>query len=126
MSCVFRIWVCSTGICELQTATAASMLQEACCSALRGPWPRGRAAFAEATGVRTGAMDVVWPHDDLREIPVVLEVSPIFDANPPPPPGWTRPSASSSPGNTVAAWLEPLSPPAAGRVVQLVCYDVQG
>ena len=37
---------------------------------------------------------MVWPNDDLREIPVVLEVSPIFDANPPPPPGWTQPSAT--------------------------------
>ena len=48
-------------------------------------------AFAEATGVSTGGMDVVWPQDNLNEVPMVLEVSPIFDANPPTPDGWAGP-----------------------------------
>ncbi len=42
-------------------------------------------------GLQSGAFDLCWAGDDLETEPYVLEVSPSYTPNPPPPAGWTRP-----------------------------------
>jgi glutathione synthase/RimK-type ligase-like ATP-grasp enzyme len=42
-------------------------------------------------GISMGGVDILWENDDETSEPYVLEVSPIFEINPPPPPGWTLP-----------------------------------
>jgi glutathione synthase/RimK-type ligase-like ATP-grasp enzyme len=52
---------------------------------------RWRAAILEAfakTGVRSGAFDICWEHDDLDTEPYFLEISPAYTPNPPPPPSF--------------------------------------
>jgi hypothetical protein len=42
-------------------------------------------------GLHSGAFDLCWAGDDLTSEPYVLEVSPAYTPNPPPPEGWTDP-----------------------------------
>jgi hypothetical protein len=41
--------------------------------------------------LHSGAFDLCWAGDDLTTEPYVLEVSPSYTPNPPPPVGWTKP-----------------------------------
>lgn len=45
-------------------------------------------SFVNKTGFDIGGLDIVWEDDDETKEPYILEVSPIFDVNPPPPYGW--------------------------------------
>ena len=50
-----------------------------------------RGTFEEAMaklGMRNGAFDICWDHDDLDSEPYFLEVSPAYTPNPPPPPSF--------------------------------------
>jgi glutathione synthase/RimK-type ligase-like ATP-grasp enzyme len=40
--------------------------------------------FVEKTGFYIGGIDICWENDDINSSPYVLEVSPIYDINPPP------------------------------------------
>lgn len=42
-------------------------------------------------GISLGGVDILWENDDETTEPYVLEVSPIFEVNPPTPEGWTLP-----------------------------------
>jgi glutathione synthase/RimK-type ligase-like ATP-grasp enzyme len=42
-------------------------------------------------GISMGGVDILWDNDDESTEPYVLEVSPIFEINPPPPSNWTLP-----------------------------------
>lgn len=41
-------------------------------------------------GLRTAGIDLMWPDDDTSGEPVVLEISPIFQPNPPKPARYER------------------------------------
>lgn len=43
--------------------------------------------FYEKTNLDFCGIDIAWENDDMSSQPIALEVSPIFDLNPPPPPG---------------------------------------
>ena len=47
-------------------------------------------SFVDKTGYDIGGLDIVWENDDETQEPYVLEVSPIFDLNPPTPPNWQK------------------------------------
>jgi len=47
-------------------------------------------SFVKKTGYDIGGIDVVWEDDNEDTEPYVLEVSPIFDMNPPPPINWNE------------------------------------
>ena len=44
--------------------------------------------FIKKTGFDIGGIDIVWENNNENLEPYVLEVSPIFDLNPPPPPNY--------------------------------------
>jgi glutathione synthase/RimK-type ligase-like ATP-grasp enzyme len=46
-------------------------------------------SFIEKTGIIQGGIDIIWENDDESTEPYILEVSPIFDINPPLPQDWT-------------------------------------
>jgi glutathione synthase/RimK-type ligase-like ATP-grasp enzyme len=45
----------------------------------------GVAGYLEALGIRTAGVDLIWPDDDTSSAPLVLELSPYYQPNPPKP-----------------------------------------
>ncbi len=56
------------------------------------------------SGLTTGAFDIAWENDDLNTEPYILELSPYYQPNPAPPPGFERL------GLTYGQWKKSLTP----------------